>query len=333
MTARFRPSATQTCRPAPVIEGVQRKPLFGFKSVPGERARGQSRTVVLPSLSISWTPPGMPTHSLPLSEYWVSGSPSIPTVCTTCNRSGSIAMAVRAGQLNTQIWSPFAVTFVGAKPIGTFPTGLPDFGSSTAIEFATSRTGFADAEPVVRSTAAVAPPAMTNAAATSTRRARRLRPCWTVRGGGNRSCSPEATTWYRRTGSSMSFNRCTPRLRSDTPVGRSSATSARAVSDTKTCPPCAAAPTRAARCTPIPTYLSSPVFGSLLCNPMRTRTCTCSGQSCAARLSWASIAAETASRAERKAQNSESPCVSTTRPPCASTEARSTSACSAKTSP
>ena len=120
----------------------------------------------------------------------------------------------------------------------------------------------------------------------------------------------------------MSFSRWTPRSRSDTPAGRSSATSARAVSESRICPPCAAAPTRAARCTPIPTYPWSPAFGSPLCNPIRTRTCNWSGHSCAASSRCASVAADTASRAERNAQNNESPCVSTTRPSCAATAAR-----------
>ena len=101
----------------------------------------------------------------------------------------------------------------------------------------------------------------------------------------------------------MSLNPCRPRSRRVTPTGRSSPASPLAVSDSSTCPPCAAAPTRAAPCTPMPTYPCPLVFGSPLCSPIHTRTPTCSGHSCAANSRWASVAAETASRAEPEPQN------------------------------
>src|SRR6476646_434976 len=151
-TATFVPSDTHTFRPFPVTN-VKHALLGGCG---GQRAILAALLLSAPS-SISSTPPGMPTHSLPPTAYWLYGAPSSPTVWPTSSVSGSIAVAVRASQFNAQILFPPAVTSEGVNESGTSATAFPVPGSLTAIELAWSRTGLADAEPVARSTAAAAP--------------------------------------------------------------------------------------------------------------------------------------------------------------------------------
>ena len=73
-----------------------------------------------------------------------------------------------------------------------------------------------------------------------------------VRGAGKSEARPSMTSSWRRSGSSMPRRRCTPRSRREAPAGRACSTSPRVASDTITCPPWAASPIRAARCTSMP---------------------------------------------------------------------------------
>ena len=249
----------------------------------------------------------------------------------TLSVPGSIAVAVRADQFSTQILFPPASTSVGLNASGTSPTGLPDFGSITAIEFATSRTGFADAKPVASSTTAAAargddqsrheqtePGATTAAGAMSA-----VGESDPARPGGDDLIEPhrlvdvlqpvDTEVAKRHPGRQVVRHERASRLREQ------HLTAVRRRTDPRS-------PMHADPHIPL-----SPAFGSPLCNPIRTRTRTCSGHSCDASSRCASIAADTASRADRNAQNNESPCVSTTWPPCAATAARNTPSCSANT--
>ncbi len=72
------------------------------------------------------------------------------------------------------------------------------------------------------------------------------------RTGGKSVSRPSATTWYSRTAAARSLSRCSPRSRNDTPSGTPVPMSARAASETRTCPPCPAEQIRAARWTSMP---------------------------------------------------------------------------------
>ena len=69
---------------------------------------------------------------------------------------------------------------------------------------------------------------------------------------GNVASRPDASTWYSRSGRAKSLRRCSPRSRRPIPSASSPAR-VRVASVTMTWPPWAAAPTRAARWTSIPT--------------------------------------------------------------------------------
>ncbi len=73
-----------------------------------------------------------------------------------------------------------------------------------------------------------------------------------VRSAGNVVSRAAASTWYSRSGRAKSLSRCSPRSRRVMPAPGSPATD-RVASVTMTWPPCAAAPTRAARWTSMPT--------------------------------------------------------------------------------
>ena len=71
--------------------------------------------------------------------------------------------------------------------------------------------------------------------------------------GGKSRTNPSPASWNSRSGWARSFNWCNPRSTSCTPSSPARSTSRAVASDTTTCPPCAAAAIRAARCTSIPT--------------------------------------------------------------------------------
>jgi hypothetical protein len=87
-----------------------------------------------------------------------------------------------------------------------------------------------------------------------------------VLGGGKSAGKPSIRSWNRRTGEVRSFSRCSPRSRSS--VSRTSRS--RVVCEMRTCPPCPAAITRAARWTSRPQYPLSSKIGSPVWIPMRT---------------------------------------------------------------
>ncbi len=129
-------------------------------------------------------------------------------------------------------------------------------------------------------------------------------------------------TWNSRTGASRSFSQCSPRSVSSTSLWASSFVR----SDSSTCPPCPAAPMRAAVCTSMPTYPPSASIGSPVCTPIRTRTGPLASASCA------ETVALKASDARGNATNSASPWLSTSTPPCAPKTSRRTRRCSSSAS-
>ena len=147
-------------------------------------------------------------------------------------------------------------------------------------------------------------------------------PPGTVRSGGNSAGSPATLSWKIRTRPSRSFSRCTPRSASPAPGGRTPRTSAADASDTSTWPPCPAAATRAARCTSRPTRPAAVCDASPLWTPIRTRTCSPPGHPWARRACCIWITAATHAAGEENTAKNASPCVSTSRPPCAASPDR-----------
>ena len=136
------------------------------------------------------------------------------------------------------------------------------------------------------------------------------------RSGGKSARRPAASSWKICSGRPRSFSRWAPRSLSAAPGGSESRTRAAAVSDSRTCPPCATAPTRAARWTCRPTR--SPVAvvaASPVCTPIRTRTCSPPGHARASRARCISITAATQAVGEENTAKNASPCVSTSLPP------------------
>ncbi len=135
------------------------------------------------------------------------------------------------------------------------------------------------------------------------------------RSGGNSARRPAASSWKICSGRPRSFSRCTPRSVSAAPGGSESRTSAAAVSDTSTCPPCATAATRAARCTSRPTSPAPVCAASPVWMPIRTRTCSPPGQACASMACCISSTAATHARGEENAAKNPSPRVFASLPP------------------
>ena len=98
---------------------------------------------------------------------------------------------------------------------------------------------------------------------------------------------PSASSWTSRSGGARSFSRCSPEVAQRDAVGSASPTRARVASESRTCPPWAAAAIRAARLMASPTTSSPASSASPVWRPIRTRTGAPSGQASAARARWA----------------------------------------------
>ena len=136
------------------------------------------------------------------------------------------------------------------------------------------------------------------------------------RSGGNAPGSPGASSWKICSGRLRSFSRCMPRSRRLAPPGSASPSRALAAAETRICPPCATAATRAPRCTSIPTSPVAPCSTSPEWMPIRTRSLSPPGQECAAIACWIATAAAAHLRAVVNTAKNASPWVSTSRPPC-----------------
>ena len=118
-----------------------------------------------------------------------------------------------------------------------------------------------------------------------------------VRSVGKSRSRPSTVSWKRRSGIGKSLSRWAPRSSSRRLTDGVCPTRAAVLDDTITCPPCAAAAIRAARCTSRPTYPSPCTAGVPVCMPIRTRSVSSPGQGWAARSRCACAAASTASGA------------------------------------
>ena len=252
-------------------------------------------------------------------------------VCSTVSVFGSIRETELSFVFTTHIDPAPVATASGDVPTGTDAVIRPVDESTFPTASAPTLANACDPpEPPPRAntgTATAAAITPISAAANKERRrvAGRSLARSAPRNGGNSGCRPSAATCEIRSGRSTSFNRHKPRSRRNTPSGRSSSARSLVVDDNNTCPPCAASPIRAARCTENPTYRSPAAAASPVWIPILTSTWPPSGHSWAASERWIATAASTASRALRKATKNESPCVSISSPPCATNASRRSS--------
>ena len=126
---------------------------------------------------------------------------------------------------------------------------------------------------------------------------------------------PSACSWKICSGRPRSASRCQPRSFRPTPAGSASATSPAAAADTSTCPPCATAAIRAARCACGPVGSAVVAEASPLSMPIRARTVSPAGQACDASARCAWIAASAQARGEANTAQNSSPRAPTSSPP------------------
>jgi len=117
-------------------------------------------------------------------------------------------------------------------------------------------------------------------------------------------------------------------------VGDEAATAKAVASEQSTWPPCAAAATRAARCTSALAYSPATGVAQPVCSPIRTRgVASRLGHAYAASARWAATHAATAPDASPNATKNESPSVKSSTPPKLLSAVRSTARWAPRTAP